>query len=133
MKLRVTDPDGKALSGATFAIMNGENTVTELTSDSNGECSIPVKLHDEDNIGYSAAFLTTGDQNHQTYDIKEICPPEGYQGGFKCSFNLYYKPYPATPTPHNTTWFYINAFNGTYSLESTVGERDTFHVTNKKL
>lgn len=133
LKLRVTDPDGKALSGATFAIMNGENTVTELTSDSNGECSIPVKLHDEDNIGYSAAFLTTGDQNHQTYDIKEICPPEGYQGGFKCSFNLYYKPYPATPTPHNTTWFYINAFNGTYSLESTVGERDTFHVTNKKL
>lgn len=133
LKLRVTDPDGKALSGATFAIMNGENTVTELTSDSNGECSIPVKLHDEDNIGYSAAFLTTGDQNHQTYDIKEICPPEGYQGGFKCSFHLYYKPYPATPTPHNTTWFYINAFNGTYSLESTVGERDTFHVTNKKL
>lgn len=133
LKLRVTDPDGKALSGATFAIMNGENTVTELTSDSNGECSIPVKLHDKDNIGYSAAFLTTGDQNHQTYDIKEICPPEGYQGGFKCSFNLYYKPYPATPTPHNTTWFYINAFNGTYSLESTVGERDTFHVTNSKL
>lgn len=133
LKLRITDPDGKALSGATFAIMNGENTVTELTSDSNGECSIPVKLHDKDNIGYSAAFLTTGDQNHQTYDIKEICPPEGYQGGFKCSFNLYYKPYPATPTPHNTTWFYINAFNGTYSLESTVGEQDTFHVTNSKL
>lgn len=133
LKLRVTDPDGKALSGATFAIKNGSTTVAEFTSDSKGECSIPVKLHEGDNIGYSAAFLTTGDQNHQTYDIKEICPPEGYQGGFKCSFNLYYKPYPATPTPHNTTWFYINAFNGTYSLESTVGERDTFHVTNKKL
>lgn len=136
LKLRVTDPDGKALSGATFAIMNGENTVTELTSDSNGECSIPVKLHEEDNIWYSPAYLTTGDQNHQTYDIKEICPPEGYQGGFKCSFNLYYKPYPATPTPHNTTWFRIDDFGfkqGTYSLEKTVGDRDTFHVTNKKL
>lgn len=133
LKLRVTDPDKNPLSGATFTIKNGSTLVGEFTSDSKGEYSIPVKLHEGDNIGYSAAFLTTGDQNHQTYDIKEICPPEGYQGGFKCSFNLYYKPYPATPTPHNTTWFYINAFNGTYSLESTVGERDTFHVTNKKL
>lgn len=128
LNLRVTDPDGKALSGAIFAITSGSDTV-QLTSDSKGECSIPVKLHDEDKIGYSA-FLTTGGQ---TYDIKEICPPEGYQGGFKCSFNLYYKPYPATPTPHNTTWFYINAFNGTYNLESTVGYQDTFHVTNSKL
>lgn len=138
LKLRVTDPDGKALSGATFAIMNGENTVTELTSDSNGECSIPVKLHDEDNIGYSAAFLTTGDQNHKTYDIKET-PPAGYKGSFTCSFHLYYKPYPSNPTSHHTTWFRIDAFNfnqgegGSHSLVNTVGDNDTFHVTNKKL
>ena len=137
LKLRVTDPDGKALSGATFAIMNGENTVTELTSDSNGECSIPVKLHDEDNIGYSAAFLTTGDQTGQTYVIKET-PPAGYKGSFTCSFNLYYKPYPSNPTSHHTTWFRINAFNdnsgegGSHSLVNTVGEQDTFHVTNNK-
>lgn len=128
LNLRVTDPEGNALSGAIFAITSGSDTV-QLTSDSKGECSIPVKLHDEDKIGYSA-FLTTGGQ---TYDIKEICPPEGYQGGFTCSFHLYYKAYPSTPTPHYTTWFRIDAFNGTYSLESTVGERDTFHVTNKKL
>lgn len=133
LNLRVTDPEGKALSGATFAITNGKTTVAELTSDGKGECSIPVKLHDGDNIGYSAACLTTGDQNHQTYNITEICPPEGYQGGFTCSFHLYYKAYPSTPTPHYTTWFRIDAFNGTYSLESTVGEQDTFHVTNKKL
>lgn len=133
LNLRVTDPEGKALSGATFAITNGKTTVAELTSDSKGECSIPVKLHDGDNIGYSAACLTTGDQNHQTYNITEICPPEGYQGGFTCSFHLYYKAYPSTSTPHYTTWFRIDAFNGTYSLESTVGEQDTFHVTNKKL
>ena len=133
LKLRVTDPDGKALSGATFTIKNGSTLVGEFTSGSNGECSIPVKLHDGDNIGYSAACLTTGDQNHQTYNITEICPPEGYQGGFTCSFHLYYKAYPSTPTPHYTTWFRIDAFNGTYSLESTVGEQDTFHVTNKKL
>lgn len=138
LKLRVTDPDGKALSGATFAIMNGENTVTELTSDSNGECSIPVKLHDEDNIGYSAAFLTTGDQTGQTYVIKET-PPAGYKGDFTCSFHLYYKAYPSDPTPHYTTWFRIDAFGfkqeegGSHSLESTVGDNDTFHVTNKKL
>ena len=138
LKLRVTDPDGKALSGATFTIKNGSTLVGEFTSDSKGEYSIPVKLHDGDNIGYSAAYLTTGDQTNLTYDIKET-PPAGYKGDFTCSFNLYYKPYPATPTPHNTTWFRINAFNdnsgegGSHSLVNTVGERDTFHVTNKKL
>ena len=134
LKLRVTDPDGKALSGAIFAITNGSTTVAQLTSDSNGECSIPVKLHEEDNIGYSAAFLTTGDQTGQTYVIKET-PPAGYKGDFTCSFNLYYKPYPATPTPHNTTWFRIDDFGfkqGTYSLERTVGDEDTFHVINSK-
>ena len=137
LKLRVTDPDGKALSGATFAIKNGSDTV-QLTSDSNGECSVPVKLHDKDNIGYSGAFLTASDQNSPTYVIKET-PPAGYKGSFTCSFNLYYKPYPSNPTSHHTTWFRINAFNdnsgegGSHSLVNTVGEQDTFHVTNSKL
>lgn len=138
LNLRVTDPDGKALSGATFAIKDGSTLVGEFTSDSKGEYSIPVKLHDGDNIGYSAAYLTTGDQNHKTYDITET-PPAGYKGDFTCSFHLYYNPYPATPTPHNTTWFRIDAFGfkqeegGTYSLKKTIGDEDTFHVTNKKL
>ena len=138
LNLRVTDPNGNALSGATFAITNGSDTVAKLTSDSKGECSIPVKLHEGDNIGYSAAFLTTGDQNNQTYDITET-PPAGYKGDFTCSFHLYYKEYPSTPTPHYTTWFRIDAFNFnqgegvSYSLEKTVGENDTFHVINKKL
>ena len=137
LNLRVTDPEGNALSGAIFAIKNGSDTVAKLTSDSKGECSIPVKLHEGDNIGYSAAFLTTGDQNNQTYDIKET-PPAGYKGDFTCSFHLYYKAYPSTPTPHYTTWFRIDAFNFnqgegvSYSLEKTVGDKDTFHVTNKR-
>lgn len=137
LNLHVTDPEGNALPGATFAIKNGSTTVAELTSDSKGECSIPVKLHDGDKIGYSA-FLTTGDQTGQTYVIKET-PPAGYKGDFTCSFHLYYKEYPSDPTPHYTTWFRIDAFNfnqgegGSYSLEKTVGENDTFHVTNKKL
>lgn len=136
LKLRVTDPEGNALPSATFAIKNGSTTVAELTSDSKGECSIPVKPHDGDKIGYSA-FLTTGDQTGQTYVIKET-PPAGYKGDFTCSFHLYYKEYPSNPTPHYTTWFRIDAFNGNsgewgkYELESTVGEQDTFHVTNKK-
>lgn len=137
LNLRVTDPEGNALSGATFAITNGSDTVAKLTSDSKGECSIPVKLHEGDNIGYSASFLTTGDQNNQTYVIKET-PPAGYKGDFTCSFHLYYKAYPSTPTPHYTTWFRIDAFNFnqgegvSYSLEKTVGDKDTFHVINKR-
>lgn len=137
LNLRVTDPNGNALSGATFAITNGSTTVAEFTSDSKGECSIPVKLHDGDNIGYPATYLTTGDQNNQTYVIKET-PPAGYKGDFTCSFHLYYKAYPSTPTPHYTTWFRIDAFNFnqgegvSYSLEKTVGDKDTFHVTHNK-
>lgn len=137
LNLRVTDPEGNALSGATFAITNGSDTVAKLTSDSKGECSIPVKLHEGDNIGYSAAFLTAEDQNSQTYDITET-PPAGYKGDFTCSFHLYYKEYPSTPTPHYTTWFRIDAFNFnqgegvSYSLEKTVGDKDTFHVINKR-
>ena len=138
LKLCVTGPDGKALSGAIFTIKKDSTLVGEFTSDSNGECSIPVKLHDEDNIGYSAAFLTTGDQTGQTYVIKET-PPAGYKGDFTCSFHLYYKAYPSDPTPHYTTWFRIDAFGfkqeegGSYSLKRTVGDNDTFHVTNSKL
>lgn len=135
LELHVTDSEGTPLSGAIFAIMDGQKTVAQLTSGSNGKCSIPVKLHEEDNIGYPATYLTTGDQTGQTYVIKET-PPAGYKGDFTCSFHLYYKPYPATPTPHNTTWFRIDDFGfkqGTYSLEKTVGDNDTFHVTNKKL
>ena len=137
LNLRVTDPDGKALPGATFTIKNGSDTV-QLTSGSNGECSIPVKLHDEDNIGYSGAFLTARDDNSPTYVITET-PPAGYKGDFTCSFHLYYKEYPSNPTPHYTTWFRIDAFNfnqgegGSHSLVNTVGDNDTFHVTNKKL
>lgn len=136
LELHVTDPEGAPLSGAIFSIMDGQKTVAELTSGSKGECSIPVKLHEGDKIGYSA-FLTTGDQTGQTYVIKET-PPAGYKGDFTCSFHLYYKAYPSTPTPHYTTWFRIDAFDfkqeegGSYSLESTVGEQDTFHVINKK-
>lgn len=138
LELRVTDPDRNPLSGATFAIMDGSKTVAQLTSGSKGECSIPVKLHEEDNIGYPGAFLTARDENSPTYVIKET-PPAGYKGSFTCSFNLYYKPYSSNPTFHHTTWFYINAFDdnsgegGSHSLVNTVGERDTFHVTNSKL
>lgn len=134
LELHVTDSEGTPLSGAIFAIMDGQKTVAQLTSGSNGKCSIPVKLHEEDNIGYPAACLTTGDQ---PYDIKEIHPPEGHQGGFTCSFHLYYDPYPSKPAPHKTTWFYIDAFTsksgawGSYSLEKTVGNNDTFNIIYK--
>lgn len=138
LKLRVTDLDGIPLSGATFTIMSGSDLVGKFTSDSKGECSIPVKLHEGDKIGYSTACLTARDQNSQTYDITET-PPTGYTGGFKCSFHLYYNPYPAaTLTSHHTTWFKIDAFSpnqeegGRYSLEKTVGDKDTFYVINKK-
>ena len=132
LKLRVTDSDNKALPGAIFDITSGSDTVT-LTCDGTGECSIPVKLHEGDNIGDSV-YLTA--ENNQTYVIKETYPPAGYQGDITCSFNLYYKAYPSNPTPHSQTWFYINGYNGDhggwgkYEQEQTVGEKDSFHVIN---
>ena len=134
LKLRVTDPDNKPLSGAIFDITSGSDTVT-LTCDDKGVCSIPVKLHEGDNIG-EPVYLTAG--NDQTYVIKETYPPAGYQGDITCSFNLYYKEYPSNPPPHHETWFYINSYNGdhggwgSYERETTVGENDSFHVTNTK-
>lgn len=134
LNLRVTDRDGNALPGAIFDITSGSDTVT-LTCDNNGKCSIPVKLHDGDNIGDSV-YLTA--ENNQTYVIKETYPPAGYQGDITCSFNLYYKAYPSNPTPHSQTWFYINGYNGDhggwgkYEQEQTVGEKDSFHVINTK-
>ena len=139
LELHVTDSEGTPLSGAIFAIMDGQKTVAQLTSGSNGKCSIPVKLHEEDNIGYPGAFLTARDQNSQTYVITETSPPEGYKEGFTCSFHLYYNPYPSNPTSHHTTWFKIDAPSGnsgewgSYSLKKTVGDADTFHVINKEL
>lgn len=136
LKLRVTDPDNKPLSGAIFDITSGSDTVT-LTCDDKGECSIPVKLHEGDNIGDSV-YLTAESQPNHTYVIKETYPPAGYQGDITCSFHLYYKAYPSEPTPHSQTWFYIDSFNdnptewGSYKREQTVGENDSFHVTNAK-
>lgn len=132
LKLRVTDRDEKPLSGAIFEIMCDSKPVATLTCNGNGECSIPVKLHDGDNIG-EPDFLTAGDK---TYVIKETYPPAGYQGDITCSFHLYYKAYPSEPTPHSQTWFYIDSFNdnptewGSYKRETTVGENDSFHVIN---
>lgn len=133
LNLRVTDSEGKALPRAIFDITNGSKTVATLTCNDKGECSIPVKLHEGDNIGESV-YLTAG--NNQTYVIKETYPPAGYQGGITCSFNLYYKAYPSEPSPHSQTWFYINGYNGDhgewgkYEQEQTVGEKDSFHVIN---
>ena len=132
LNLRVTDPNNKPLSGAIFEITSDSKTVAKLTCDDNGKCSIPVKLHDRDNIG-GPDFLTAGDK---TYVIKETYPPAGYQGDITCSFNLYYKAYSSNPTPHSQTWFYINGYNGDhggwgkYEQEQTVGEKDSFHVIN---
>lgn len=134
LNLRVTDPNNKPLSGAIFEITSDSKTVAKLTCDDNGKCSIPVKLHDRDNIG-GPDFLTAGDK---TYVIKETYPLAGYQGDITCSFNLYYKAYPSNPTPHSQTWFYINGYNGDhggwgkYEQEQTVGEKDSFHVINTK-
>ena len=137
LKLRVTDRDEKALPGAIFEIMCDSKTVATLTCDNNGKCSIPVKLHEGDNIGGSA-YLTTG---NQTYVIKETYPPAGYQGDITCSFHLYYQAYPSEPSPHWQTWFYIDSNNGdhgewgSYEREKTVdkvGREDSFHVTNTK-
>ena len=136
LNLRVTDRDNNALPGAIFEITNGSNTVAKLTCDDKGKCSIPVKLHDGDNIGESV-YLTA--ENNQTYVIKETYPPAGYQGDITCSFHLYYQAYPSEPSPHWQTWFYIDGNNGDhhewgrYDLEKTVdkvGREDSFHVIN---
>lgn len=138
LKLRVTDREEKPLPGAIFEIMCDSKPVATLTCNAKGECSIPVKLHDGDNIGESF-YLTAESQLSHTYVIKETYPPAGYQGDITCSFHLYYQPYPSEPTPHHETWFYIDSNNGdhgewgSYEREKTVNKvdrEDSFHVIN---
>lgn len=138
LNLRVTDREEKPLPGAIFEIMCDSKPVATLTCDGNGECSIPVKLHEGDNIGDSV-YLTAESQLSHTYVIKETYPPAGYQGDITCSFHLYYQPYPSEPTPHHETWFYIDSNNGdhgewgSYEREKTVDKvdrEDSFHVIN---
>lgn len=138
LKLRVTDREEKPLPGAIFEIMCDSKPVATLTCNAKGECSIPVKLHDGDNIGESF-YLTAESQLSHTYVIKETYPPAGYQGDITCSFHLYYQPYPSEPTPHHETWFYIDSNNGdhgewgSYEREKTVDKvdrEDSFHVIN---
>ena len=138
LNLRVTDREEKPLPGAIFEIMCDSKPVATLTCDAKGECSIPVKLHDGDNIGESV-YLTAESQLSHTYVIKETYPPAGYQGDITCSFHLYYQPYSSEPTPHHETWFYIDSNNGdhgewgSYKREKTVdkvGREDSFHVIN---
>ena len=137
LNLSVTDRDGKKLPGATFEILCDSKPVAKLTCDGNGECSIPVKLHDGDNIGKSD-FLTAETKPDHPYVIKETYPPAGYQGDITCKFNLYYQPYPSEPKPHHETWFYINSNGyhgewGSYELKKTDGKvekEDSFHVIN---
>ena len=135
LKLRVTDREEKPLPGAIFEIMCDSKPVATLTCNAKRECSIPVKLHEGDNIG-EPVYLTAG---NQTYVIKETYPPAGYQGDITCSFHLYYQPYPSEPTPHHETWFYIDSNNGdhgewgSYEREKTVDKvdrEDSFHVIN---
>lgn len=138
LKRRVTDREEKPLPGAIFEIMCDSKPVATLTCNAKGECSIPVKLHDGDNIGESF-YLTAESQLSHTYVIKETYPPAGYQGDITCSFHLYYQPYPSEPTPHHETWFYIDSNNGdhgewgSYEREKTVDKvdrEDSFHVIN---
>ncbi len=138
LKLRVTDREEKPLPGAIFEIMCDSKPVATLTCNAKGECSIPVKLHDGDNIG-EPVYLTAESQLSHTYVIKETYPPAGYQGDITCSFHLYYQPYPSEPTPHHETWFYIDSNNGdhgewgSYEREKTVDKvdrEDSFHVIN---
>lgn len=133
MKLRVTDKDNVPLSNAIFSISEGTKTVATLTCDEKGECSIPVKLHEGDNIGDST-YLEIG----KTYTINETYAPAGYQGGITSTFTLYHVAYPSNPQPESKTWFYINSYNGShgewgeYTTEKSVGDKDTFHVINTK-
>lgn len=145
LKLRVTDRDGNELPLATFDITSVSDTgeskpVATLTSDGNGECSIPVQLHKGDKIREPYHLTAAESKPKQHYVIKEINPPDGYQGDITCSFNLYYQSYPSEPKPHHTTWFFIDSYNyrgegGRYELEKTDGKvdrEDSFHVINTK-
>lgn len=139
VKILTTDAENNPLADAFFNITDtSENVIFEnLRSDSQGYCSVPLRLNSGDGMTASVYL-----DRAKTYKLIEVTAPTGYQSGVNCSLSFNFSPYPDvymnTPGEHpaaNNTWFKLNIYNKTYGEWGRVdmyGAGDIIHVVNSK-
>ena len=139
VKILTTDAENHPLADAFFNITDTSGNVIfeNLRSDSQGYCSVPLRLNSGDGMT-DLVYLDIA----KTYKLIEVTAPTGYQSGVNCSFSFNFSPYPVeymkTPGAHpaaNNTWFKLNIYNKTYGEWGRVdmyGAGDIIHVVNSK-
>lgn len=141
VKIFTTDADNKPLADAFFNITDastGEVIFKNLRSDSQGYCSVPLRLNSGDGMR-ETVYLNS----KTTYKLIEVTAPTGYQSGVNCSLSFNFSPFPNAymktpgrqPAAHNT-WFKPNIYNNTYGewgrVEQYRDNSDIIHVVNSK-
>ena len=139
VKILTTDENNKPLADAFFNITDTSGNVIfeNLRSDSQGYCSVPLRLNSGDGMT-DLVYLDSA----ETYKLIEVTAPTGYQSGVNCSLSFNFSPYPDvymnTPGRQpaaNNTWFKLNIYNKTYGEWGRVdmyGAGDIIHVVNSK-
>lgn len=141
VKIFTTDADNKPLADAFFNITDtstGKVIFENLRSDSQGYCSVPLRLNSGDGMTKSD-YLDIA----KKYKLIEVTAPTGYQSGVNCSLSFNFSQYPdaymktpgAHPAAHNT-WFKPNIYNNYYGEWGRVEQygtcEDIIHVVNSK-
>lgn len=141
VKIFTTDADNKPLADAFFDIIDtATNKVIfeNLRSDSQGYCSVPLRLNSGDGMTKSDYL-----DKEKSYKLIEVTAPTGYQSGVNCSLSFDFSPYPdaymkthgAHPAANNT-WFKPNIYNNDYGEWGRVEKygtcEDIIHVVNSK-
>lgn len=139
VKILTTDAENNPLADAFFNITDTSGNVIfkNLRSDSQGYCSVPLRLNPGDGMTASVYL-----DRATTYKLIEVTAPTGYQSGVNCSLSFNFSPYPNAymktpgrqPAAHNT-WFKLNIYDKTYGEWGRVdmyGADDIIHVVNSK-
>ena len=140
VKIFTTDADNKPLADAFFNITDTSGNIIfkNLRSDSQGYCSVPLRLNSGDGMTKSDYL-----DKEKSYKLIEVTAPTGYQSGVNCSLSFNFSPYPDTymQTPgrqhaaHNT-WFKPDISHNNYGewgrVEQYGDNDDIIHVVNSK-
>lgn len=141
VKIFTTDAENHPLADAFFNITDtstGKVIFENLRSDSQGYCSVPLRLNSGDGM-IESVYL----DKEKSYKLIEVTAPTGYQSGVNCSLAFDFSPYPDTymkthgehPAAYNT-WFKPNIYNKYYGewgrVEQYGDNGDIIHVVNSK-
>lgn len=144
VKIFTTDAENQPLADAFFNIKDvstGKVIFENLKSDSQGYCSVPLRLNSGDGMTKSD-YLDIAKE----YKLIEVTAPTGYQSGVSCSLSFNFRPYPdaymkkpGRQSAAYNTWFKPNIYKNYYGEWGRVelygtceNIEDIIHVVNSK-